>query len=71
MSIWIPVIISSLALAVSAVTAWLTLFRRGALKMTQPTVIFFGPDGGPREGRVVMKFENGKWIVQDETWRSK
>jgi len=47
---WIPVIISSLALVVSAVTAWLTLFRRGQLKMTQPTVIFFGPDGSPREG---------------------
>jgi len=28
----------------SAVTAWLTLFRRGTVKMTQPTVIFFGPD---------------------------
>jgi len=36
--------ISVLALAVSSVTAWLTLFRRGTLKMTQPTVIFFGPD---------------------------
>jgi|HubBroStandDraft_6_1064221.scaffolds.fasta_scaffold00054_12 hypothetical protein len=38
--------ISILALSVSAVTAWLTLFRRGAIKMTQPTVIFFGPDSG-------------------------
>jgi len=28
------------------VTAWLTLFRRGKLLMTQPTIIFFGPDGG-------------------------
>jgi hypothetical protein len=36
--------ISVLALAVSTVTAWLTLFRRGTVKMTQPTVIFFGPD---------------------------
>ena len=33
-----------LALAISATTAWLTLFRRGTIKMTQPTVIFFGPD---------------------------
>ena len=40
----IPVTISVLALCVSAVTAWLTLFRRGTVKMTQPTVIFFGPD---------------------------
>src|SRR5580658_10281039 len=36
--------ISVLALGVSSVTAWLTLFRRGTVKMTQPTVIFFGPD---------------------------
>lgn len=40
----IPVAISVLALCVSAVTAWLTLFRRGTVKMTQPTVIFFGLD---------------------------
>lgn len=38
--------ISVLALSISAVTAWLTLFRRGTVKMTQPTVIFFGPDSG-------------------------
>lgn len=36
--------ISTLSLALSAITAWLTLFRRGSLKMTQPTIIFFGPD---------------------------
>lgn len=36
--------ISVVALAVSSVTAWLTLFRRGTVRMTQPTVIFFGPD---------------------------
>jgi hypothetical protein len=46
---WIPIIVSSLALLVSAVTAWLTVFRRGELRMTQPTVIFFGPDGGQRD----------------------
>ncbi len=40
----ISLIISTLALSVSSVTAWLTLFRRGTVKMTQPTVIFFGPD---------------------------
>lgn len=37
--------ISVLALAVSTATAWLTLFRRGTVRMTQPTVIYFGPDG--------------------------
>jgi hypothetical protein len=36
--------ISTLSLVISATTAWLTLFRRGTVKMTQPTVIFFGPD---------------------------
>jgi len=36
--------ISAFALCVSSVTAWLTLFRRGTVKMTQPTVIYFGPD---------------------------
>jgi hypothetical protein len=45
----IAVTISVLALAISATTAWLTLFRRGTVKMTQPTVIFFGPDT-PRLG---------------------
>jgi hypothetical protein len=48
----ISIAISGLALAVavlafglSAITAWVTLFRKGTVKMTQPTVIFFGPDG--------------------------
>lgn len=41
--------VSVLALAVSSTTAWLTLFRRGTVRMTQPTVIFFGPDM-PRSG---------------------
>lgn len=43
--------ISIVALLVSAGTAWLTFLRRGTVSMTQPTLIFFGPDGG---------FENGK-----------
>ena len=38
--------IAILALLGSAFTAWLTLLRRGAVRMTQPTVVFFGPDGG-------------------------
>ena len=36
--------ISTLSLIVAATTAWLTLFRRGTVRMTQPTVIFFGRD---------------------------
>lgn len=42
----LPAVISALALAVSLATAWLTLCRRGSLRMTQPTVVFFGLDGG-------------------------
>jgi hypothetical protein len=40
----ISLTVSVLALAVSAATAWLTLFRRGTVKMTRPTVIYLGPD---------------------------
>src|ERR1700722_17943591 len=40
----IAIVISVLSLLVSITTAWLTLFRRGTVKMTQPTVIFLGPD---------------------------
>jgi hypothetical protein len=42
------VAISALALAVALLTAWLTLLRRGTVKMTRPTVIFFGPDSSSR-----------------------
>jgi hypothetical protein len=45
----IALTVSVLALSVSAVTAWLTLFRRGTVRMTQPTVIYLGPDL-PRPG---------------------
>ena len=40
----LSITISILALSLSVLTAWLTLFRQGTVKMTQPTVIFFGPD---------------------------
>lgn len=52
MSPWFSFIISCLAILISGVTAWLTFFRKGQLLMTQPTVIFFGPDGS--------KFESNK-----------
>ena len=51
----IGVVISALALTVSMVTAWLTLLRRGRVRMTQPTVIYFGPDGGRAEPSPAMK----------------
>ncbi len=50
MTAWIALAISALSLTVAAITAWLTLFRSGDLRMTQPTVVFFGPDGGRRDG---------------------
>src|SRR5437870_4292625 len=51
MPVWLSSGIAFLALIVSVATAWLTFFRAGHLRMTQPTVIFFGPDGdGPRPG---------------------
>lgn len=46
----IAVAISILALGVSSMTAWLTLLRRGTVRMTQPTVIYFGPDHPNRTG---------------------
>lgn len=39
--------VSVLALATSFATAWLTLLRPGAIRMTQPTIIYFGPDRSP------------------------
>jgi hypothetical protein len=47
----VALVISALALATSAVTAWLTLFRGGTVKMTHPSVIFLGPDSGPPADR--------------------
>ncbi len=46
--------ISVLSLAISSVTAWLTLLNRGTVKMSRPTVIYFGPDT-PRSGEDTAK----------------
>jgi hypothetical protein len=40
--------VAIVSLAVSMLTAWPTLLRKGKIRMTQPTVIYFGPDGGPK-----------------------
>jgi hypothetical protein len=37
--------VSTLSLTISAGTAWLTLWRRGTLKLAQPPSVYFGPDG--------------------------
>lgn len=52
MSPWFSFAISCIALLISGFTAWLTFFRKGKLVMTQPTIIFFGPDG--------VRFESNK-----------
>lgn len=41
----ISIVISVIALSLSVLTAWITLFRRGSLQLTQPAVVFLGPDG--------------------------
>jgi hypothetical protein len=46
----IAIIIAAAALAISLVTTWVTLFRRGSLRMTQRTTVMFGPDGRHHEG---------------------
>jgi hypothetical protein len=46
----IALAISTLALCVSGLTAWLTLLQRGTVRMTQPTVIYFGPDAPRHNG---------------------
>jgi hypothetical protein len=46
----LAVTVAILSLAVSLVTAWLTLFKRGMVTMTQPTVIFFGPETSRTRG---------------------
>jgi hypothetical protein len=38
--------VSTVSLVVSAANAWLTLWRRGTVRMAQPPTVYFGPDGG-------------------------
>lgn len=42
----ISLTVSILALLISVLTFWLTRLKKGKVKMTQPTIIYFGPDGG-------------------------
>ena len=51
----ITIVISFVALAVSAITAWLTLINRGTIRMTQPTLVFFGPDGPGGSPKVFLR----------------
>jgi hypothetical protein len=56
-------IFSGLALAVSITTAWLTLFRRGNLRMTRPALVGFlfdPPAGEPKVFFRTLLFATGK-----------
>lgn len=62
-------VISLIALVISGLTFWLTRIRRGVIKMTRPTVIFFGPDGvGAKHKKVFIRTllystsDKGKYI---------
>lgn len=53
----LSITISAGALAISALTAWFTLLRRGRLQATWPSMVYLGPDGrsgGPP--KVVLRF---------------
>lgn len=50
---YITLIISLLALLISAYTFWANRIKKGKVKMTRPTVIFFGPDGIGKEDKKV------------------
>jgi hypothetical protein len=50
MPTWLSLAISCLAFLVSGLTLWLTFLRKGELLMTQPTSVFFGPDGPSFDG---------------------
>jgi hypothetical protein len=47
--------ISAGSFAISATIAWLTLFRSGKLKMTRPTLFYFGPDGDQGNPKIFLR----------------
>ena len=51
----VSLVVAILALLISGLTAWLTLLKRATVKMTQPTVIYFGPDGDGARDRSSLK----------------
>ncbi len=44
----LALLVSFASLLISAVTLWLTNFRRGRLRMTMPSIVFFGFDDRPK-----------------------
>lgn len=49
------IIVSCLAFAVSALTFWFSFLHKGRLRMTKPTIIFFGPDGNEGTPKVFIR----------------
>jgi hypothetical protein len=53
---YISLTISLAALIISTSTFWLTRIKKGKVKMTRPTIIFFGPDGrGKKHSKVFIR----------------
>jgi hypothetical protein len=53
--VYLPIVISVFALLVSFATLWLSRMRRGTIKMTRPSVIFFGKDGGSKAAKIFLR----------------
>jgi hypothetical protein len=51
----LSLVFSGIAVSLSLTTTWLTLLRRGAVRMTQPSLIFFGPDGSRGPAKVFVR----------------
>ncbi|HEV2146007.1 MAG TPA: hypothetical protein VGR37_01175 [Longimicrobiaceae bacterium] len=51
----IAIVISGFALVVSALTAWLTAWRRGNVYMTQPALVYLGSDGDISTPKVYLR----------------
>lgn len=51
---WASVLIALLSLVISAATAWLTLIRKGTVRMTRPTLVYLGPDGAGGPPKVLV-----------------
>lgn len=51
----VSLIFSLLALVIAGITAWLTLLKKGEIRMTQPTLIYFGPDGNEGPPKVFLR----------------
>src|SRR3546814_91424 len=47
---YLSVGIAVLALVVSATAMWLTYLKKGQVRLTRPSVVYFGPDGSRNEG---------------------